>query len=218
MTAEGKLYDVPFVKDKRVASCQGPSCTLMALRFFKPKLKITMEELFKVMNYKFGHWFFESYIVKGLGHYGIKAVYYSNKKLKKINNNADVLKEMIGLGIDDPKLSEEMDIRTYDSSVDYVKSEKLFKIKNIDSHEKIIPFIQKGKLVISLVNRNILTKTKGEYKGHFTLIVGYGDKGFFLNDPFIGKNHKVSFKLFDKSFYYLDDPDEKPSHDIIVIG
>lgn len=218
MNNNKKLFDVPFVEDKRVASCQGPSCTMMALKFFKPNLEITMDELFKIMKYKFGHWFFETYIVRGLDQCGVKAIYYSNKALKKINKNSTILEKMIGIGINDPKLSEEIDLDSYDSSVDYTESRKLFKLKKIDSYEKIIPFIDEGKLVIALVNRNTLTKTKGDYKGHFTLIVGYDKSGFYLNDPFIGKNHKISFELFNKVFYYTDKLDKEPYYNLVVIG
>jgi hypothetical protein len=71
----------------------------------------------------------------------------------------------------------------------------------------IINYLNKGCLVVCVVNSRILNNKTG-YSGHFVLIKGYKNNSLILHDPGgrPGKeNRNVSFKLFEKSWAYPDE-------------
>lgn len=205
--------DVPFFDDsvQKYASCQGPPTAWMALKHFKPELEVSIEELQKAMDYDGCSWFFESNIIRGLAHFGIKAKYYCNAPMKKTGNDGRKFKA--GLDINNPKSREEFNIKNYDSGVDYLNKTKNFELKENIGVDFIKEQINKNKLVIAVVNRNELTGENG-YKGHFILIKGYDKNGFVCNDAFLGENYFVKFGKFKKAFYSRN----KRVHEIVVVG
>ena len=65
--------------------------------------------------------------------------------------------------------------------------------------------IKKGYLVIVVIDRNFLKKTRDEFKGHYTLLIGFDENGFILNEPFLEKNLPLDFDTFEKAFNSPDD-------------
>lgn len=215
------IQNVPFFDDnmQKYASCQGPPVVWMALRHFKPELDVSIEELQKAMDYDGCSWVFESNIIHGLNHFGIKARYYCNAPMKKIGNDASAFREISGLDLDNPSDRKEFNIENHDSGIVYLIQTKNFELKKVNI-DFIKEQINKNKLVIAVVNRNALTGEKG-YKGHFILIKGYEKKGFVCNDAFLGENYFISFGKFKKVFYTSNRADQgakRSFHEIVVIG
>lgn len=215
------IKNVPFVDDhlQKYASCQGPPSVMMAFRYFRPHTKMSFEELYENMGYKRKTWFFETYITRFFHSKKIPVMYYSNSQIAKIGNNANKFKEICGLDYSKKKNRDELDIKNYDSGIEYVKSKGLFKKRNLD-----VRFIKEqlanNRLVIATVNRNKLVGLPG-YKGHFILIKGFNKTGFVCNDAYLGKDLNISYPRFKAAFYYIDqsgkDQDLKIC-DIVVIG
>ncbi len=216
------IKNVPYINDKKekYATCQGPPTTMMALRFFLPKLSMTFSKLYEKMNYKKGAWFFEMYIVQLFYEYKIPAIFYSTKPLEKCINKK-CFKQISGLDYDNDKDLTEFDLEHYNRSIDFVLKKNLFKKKKEISIDYIKKQLSKSKLVISLINRNKLIDQEG-YKGHFILIKGYTNKSFICNDALLGEDIRIPFGKFLDSFYYINR--EKPTDqkarlkNIVVIG
>ncbi|MFH1510401.1 MAG: C39 family peptidase [Candidatus Woesearchaeota archaeon] len=208
---------VPYFSNRNgaYAGCQGPSTTMMVLRYFKPWLQIAMPVLYKQLGYSKEKWFFEVYIVELLDKYRLKAVYYSTKKIAIIGKNAKTLKTVSGLDFYDKKQSTAFDLRHYDHSVKYLLKKRLA----ISLHKISIAFIKKqlnsGKLCVATLNRGKILKEK-KYIGHFTLIKGYNQAGFICNDSLFGEDYVIGYDLFRKSFYHLEN--KKKVNDLIVLG
>ncbi|MBW2996177.1 C39 family peptidase [Candidatus Woesearchaeota archaeon] len=206
------IKNVPFIGDKKeeYASCQGPPTVMMILKFFD--IDVSFSELYKRMRYKKGKWFFEMYIVELLSSFGINSKYHSSEDLKKIGNDEEELKKVGG-----PR--EEVDVEHYDSSVDFVLKNNLFEKREV-TLDFIKSQIEQKKLVIAVINRNILTRGSG-YKGHFILIKGFDESNFICNDSYLGENLKISFEKFKEVFYYPgidEDNKEIKTYHIVVIG
>jgi len=217
MQTSSRRLDVPFVKDVRKASCQGPACAMIALLFFKPESGVEMKTFFREMGYRKGQWFFETYIVRGLGKHGIRAEYLTTKLPEKIRRDSAKLRRVIGIGFEDPSAKDELDVKSYDSAIE--EGEKSGKIRKVSGlgREAICGFLKKGALVIATVNRNELTGESSEYKGHFTLITGFDSKGYFLNDPYLGAGIKVSFKRFERAFFYPEREGKGITTDAVIV-
>lgn len=216
------IKNVPYIEDKKeeYASCQGPPTTMMALKFFFPKLDISFKRLYKKMNYKKGNWFFEVYIVKLFYDCSIPAIYYSTKNIKKCLNKK-CFGQISGLDFNNENHRRELDLKHYNTSINFVIKHELFKqTKNI-SINFIKKQISKSKLVIATINRNRVVDKMG-YKGHFILIKGFKDDSFICNDAFLGEDILIPFSKFQESFYYLnwEKPTNKNAHvkDLVVIG
>jgi len=207
------IKNVPFVDDKKqkYASCQGPPTVMMILKYFD--INLSFLELYKKMDYKKGKWFFETYIVKFLNSLNIPCKYYSDYNLKKISNNLLEFERVSNLKFNE-KNKKEIDVKHYDEGVNFVLKNKLFRRRKLDL-KFIIEQIKKNKLIIAVVNRNILTNKKG-YKGHFILIKGFDKKNIICNDSYLGENLIIPIKKFKTSFYYLQN--KKKTHHLVVIG
>ncbi|MFH0798120.1 MAG: hypothetical protein V1906_01775 [Candidatus Woesearchaeota archaeon] len=211
------INKVPYVSNRNgvYAGCQGPSTTMMVLKYFKPGLRITMPLLYKQIGYSKGKWFFEVYIVELLDKYGLKAVYYSSKKIAIIGRNAKTLKTVSGLDFYDTKQRIAFDIKHYDNSVKYVLKKKLVIFLHKISTDFIERQLNSGKLCVATLNRGKILKEK-KYIGHFTLIKGYNKMGFVCNDSLFGEDYIIGYDLFRKSFYHLEN--KKKVHDLIIVG
>ncbi len=205
------IKNVPFVEDKeeRYASCQGPPTVMMVYKYFKPDKPISFSELYSMLRYKPKTWFFEVYITRFFHQLKIPVKYYSNVPIRKIGNDAEYFKKIANMDLNNEEERDEYDVDNYDSAVEYVLSNNLFEKKEVDV-EFIKEQLNKNKLVIATVNRNVLTGKAG-YKGHFILIKGYDDEGFICNDALLGKNLKINFEKFKRAFH-------SPDSDIVVIG
>ncbi len=216
------IKNVPYINDQKeeYATCQGPPTTMMALRFFLPKLGMTFSKLYEKMNYKQGAWFFEMYIVQLFYNYNIPAIFYSTKQLKKCNNK-QCFKQISGLDYNNENDLIEFGLEHYNSSIDFVLKKNLFKRKKEISVDYIKKQLSNSKLIISLINRNKLTNQDG-YKGHFILIKGYAGKSFICNDALLGEEIKIPFDKFLDSFYYInrEKPNDKKAYmkNMVVIG
>jgi len=75
----------------------------------------------------------------------------------------------------------------------------------IPSHEDIKQKLSDDYLVICNVNQKALNNEQG-YSGHFVLIYGYDEAGYFLHDPGLPahKQRHVSFDIFEKAWAYQD--------------
>lgn len=216
------IQNVPYIEDKKqiYASCQGPPTTMMALKFFLPKLRYSFEDLYRDIGYKKGNWFFETYIVKLFHKFKIPAVYVSTRKLEPCKSKA-CFSKISDLDFNKKQDIEEFNLDNYNLAIDYALKNNLFLHKKEITLDFIKKNLKKGKLVIATLNRNRLLG-KEDYKGHFILIKGFDEKGFICNDAFLEENIKISFKTFKEVFYYIewDDPEnsKKRVRDLVVIG
>lgn len=216
------IPNVQYIEDKTeiYASCQGPPTTMMALKFFVPQINLTFPKLYRLMQYKKGAWFFETYIVQLFKQYRIPVVYYSTDKLVKCNNSKR-FKEISGMDFADENNRQVFGLKHYNSAVNYALVHKLFKRKKEISLAFIKQQIVKRRLVIATINRNILLNKVG-YKGHFILIIGFNKDSFICNDSYIGEKIKIPFHKFNKAFYGInwDKPDDKTKRirDLVVLG
>jgi len=213
------IRNVPFIGDKKeeYGACQGPPTTMMALRFFRPKVKISFPELYKKMGYEKGKWFFESYVVELLSSYGIPCIYYSDEDVKPIGNDKQRFNSVTGLEFN-KRNEQNVDTKHYDSSLSYALKNGLFKKQRIDL-DFIIENIKNRKLIIAIVNRNELSGGDG-FRGHFTLIRGFEKDNLICNDSYFGENVWIEFKDFKNAFYAIDwgDRQKRKTHHIIVLG
>lgn len=193
------ILNVPFFADERESSCQGIACMKMVVKFFFPDSEINENMILEKMNYKKGHWLYATHIMMGLDKFKIRAKYLSNSKILKVAGNVQNLKILTGKEPSEISLENEFDIKLYDDSVDYVLSRGLFEEKNV-SIADLKELLRMGNMLIVVIDRNALKKTRDTYKGHYTLLVGFDEKGFLLNEPFIKENLHVSYEIFDKAF------------------
>ncbi len=196
------ISNVPYIDDKKevFANCQGPSSTLMVFKFFKPEVHMSMQKMYKEMNYVHKTWFFETYMVKFFHEHKIPARYYSVDLIKLIGKNGAMFRQITGLDINDLNNRDELDIEHYDLGVKYVLKKKLFTKTNITL--KLMKFhLQNGRIIIATVNRNSLMNKQG-FTGHFIVLKGFDKKGFICNDSYLGENIQIPFDKFSKAFYY----------------
>ncbi|MEK9179022.1 MAG: hypothetical protein AAB893_00980, partial [Patescibacteria group bacterium] len=88
------------------------------------------------------------------------------------------------------------------------KFQEKIEIENrIPEKKDIIQLLKLGYLLICNINSEVLDK-KGGYTGHFVVITGNDEVGYFLHDPGLPayKNRKVTFELFEQAWAY---PNEK---------
>lgn len=207
------IKDILFIEDKKekYASCQGPPTVMMVLKFFN--VDISFSDLYKKMKYKKGKWFFETYIIKLLYSFSIPCRYYSDVQIRKIENNEEEFKRISNLEFNE-KNKKELDIKHYDSGIDFVLNNNLFEKRKTDINF-IIEQLKKKKLVIATINRNKLTGNKG-YKSHFILVKGFDNENIICNDCYLGENVKIPINKFRDSFYFIEC--KKKTHHMIVIG
>lgn len=209
--------NVPFIGDRpeKYASCQGPPTTMMVLRSFG--IDLSFEELYKKMKYQKGRWFFESYIVELLTSFKIPCKYYSNEHLRKIGNDHGAFKRLSGIDLNN-KNRKEFDVEHYDAAAVFVLEHGLFEKSRVDT-DFIIKQLDKGKLVIAVVDRNKLTgSSESEYKGHFILVKGFGKGAFVCNDAYFGENIRITAEKFKEAFYCIDYVNKSKSHHVIIVG
>lgn len=207
------IENIPFVDDRKekYASCQGPPTVMMVLKFFD--INVSFSELYKKMRYKKGKWFFETYIVELLHSFRVPCRYYSDVQIRKIENNEMEFKRISNLEFN-KKNKKELDIKHYDSGIDFVLNNRLFEKRKIDINF-IIKQLKKKKLVIFTINRNRLTGNKG-YKGHFILVKGFDMENIICNDCYLGENIKIPINKFKDSFYCIEG--KRKTHHVIIIG
>jgi len=212
------IKGVPYIEDKKekFASCQGPPSTLMVFKYFRPSEIMNFPKLYKRLGYTHATWFFETYIVRLFHKYNIPARYYSNRKLELVGKSNDKFRRLTNLNIVSPDKFEEVDIKNYDSSVRYVKRYNLFENKKTDI-DFLKSNINKNKLIIVTVNRNVLTKENG-FKAHFLIIKGYDKDCFICNDAYLGENIKIGFNKFNEAFYQKFSDNNEVISDVVVIG
>lgn len=211
------LREVPFVKDERKSSCQGPACALMALRFFRPRVRAGIASLRKRMGYSGRGWFTEQHIVRGLSSFGLGALYCSTSSLVDLGGNSEDLRRLFGKDESDPKLADAIDVKSYDSAAEFARSRGLFLRRRKPSIRELKGLLSRGLLVIALVNRNALTGESSGYKGHFTLLTGSDDAGFYANDAYVGKSVKIGYGRFGRAFGFESSGRDR-SYDFIIIG
>lgn len=213
------IHNVPYVEDKSEnwGSCQGPPSTLMVFRYFLPNKHMSFPKLYNEMKYTHGTWFFETYIVRFLHMHNIPAKYVSSEDLKKIENDEKIFREICGMNFSDSNAKDELDIESYDAAVEYSLSNNLFEKKEVTLN-LLKKELLSGKIVIAVVNRNILLKKEG-FKGHFMVIKGFDESGFICNDAYLGENLHVTYELFSEAFYrksYIQE--KKLIADAVIIG
>lgn len=206
------VINVPFVEDKREGSCQGLACVKMVLEYYYPNRDFKENKILTAMRYKLGHWLYPTHIVTGLHKFGIKVKYFYKDDILKVSEDINNLKILTGKDTSEISIKDEFDIKNYDETVDYTLKNNLYEKKEIKI-EEIKNFLKKGYLLIVVIDRNILEKTRETYKGHYTLLKGMDKNGFILNEPFIKGNLHVAFEVFAKAF---NSPEN--FRDVILIG
>jgi len=214
------IKKVPYFDDKeeKYGTCQGLPTALMVLKRYKPRLHISIEDLYGRMDYKKGQWFFETYLAQLLDETGIPAKIFGNETIRKIGEDSVFFHDFTGLDFLNRQHRNSVGVDRYDSSVSHILSRNLYIFKRV-SILFIKKQLDKNNLVIPILNRNILTNEEG-YKGHFTLIKGYDKREFVCNDAFLGKDFRLSYSMFTKSFYnpHWNTPENKSLHSTVVVG
>ncbi|MFH1211699.1 MAG: C39 family peptidase [Candidatus Woesearchaeota archaeon] len=207
------IQNIPFISDKeeKYASCQGPPTVMMVLKYFG--IDISFSELYKRRSYEKGKWFFEAYIVELLDSFRIPCKYYSDVHIRKIGDDAQEFKRISNLEFNQEN-KRILDIRHYDSSINFVLSKGFFEKTEIGMNF-IIEQLKKNKLIIATIDRNRFTGKTG-YKGHFILVKGFDKENVVCNDAYLGENLQIPRDKFWDAFYCIEG--KKKTHHMIVIG
>lgn len=196
-------FNVPFYPNPDETHCLQSSLRSV-LKYFVPEREYSWRELeeFTAKKKDMWTWPIQSMIkLKKMGFEVVDMEDFDYESFSKEGKNYLISKfgKKVGeIQAENSDLKQEMRF-----AMEFIK---LFGNKfELPETDDIKEFIRKGYLVLCNVNSNIIFREEG-YSGHFIVVTGYDDKGFFVNDSgyIKGKNKKVSYKLFRKAWAYPD--------------
>ncbi|HUS52266.1 MAG TPA: C39 family peptidase [Candidatus Bathyarchaeia archaeon] len=190
-------FDIPFVKNSD-NQC-GQACTLMILKYFYPKKKISFGQINKIIHGKPDKYTWPFHNAIALDHFGIKAKAFSKENFFTGKKGLAQFKKWFGKNFD-YLFKKWVDWPTYEWGVKTAKRKNLFKVKTTP-FEKIEEMVKKGNIVIVVLDWNTLNKIKNKpYEGHLVIITGLKKDQIYINEPDEGRDLKYPKKLFKAAY------------------
>lgn len=198
-------YDVPFYSNTPDNTHCFQAAIKSVLKYFLPEREFSFEELDQLSNKKEDLWTWSQrakinmikmgFVVRDIENWDIDEFVDSGEKYLVKRYGKAVAKEQA--------LHSDLN----EARIDYKEYGK-YKIleDRIPKIDDIKNLLDDGFLVCCNVNSRVLNKKEG-YSGHFVVIIGYGEKYFFMLDPGLPprENRKVSFNKFKIAWSYPDE-------------
>jgi ABC-type bacteriocin/lantibiotic exporter with double-glycine peptidase domain len=191
------MLDIPFVKNPGT-QC-GQACTLMILKYFYPKKKITFSQINEIIRGKPDKYTWPLHNAIALDHFGIKAKAFSKEDFFTGKKGIAQFKKWFGKDFD-YLFKKWVDWPMYEWGVKTAKRKNLFKIKKT-SFKEIEKTFKKGNIIMIVIDWNILNNIKNKpYEGHVVIITDIEEDQIRINDPDEGKNLEYPKELFKAAY------------------
>ena len=197
-------FSVPFFDNAPDDTHCVQSCYKMLLKYFEPSREYTWEELEKITGKDPGMYTWPMTGLIWLTKNGYEVKYIEDFDYEKFKHfGKKYLVEKYG------KESANSSEKHSNISNEMVKTDDFLKFVKVENRIpeifEIIKYIEKGYLVIAMVNYKSLHNKEG-FNGHAVLIIGFDEENLILHDPGLPgiANLEVSYEQFIKGWSYPD--------------
>lgn len=193
---------IPFYPNTKDDTHCYQAALRMVLKYFFPKRTFSYKQLDRVTEKKEGLWTWPIKGVLALRNMGIDVLDIESFDYEQfIEDPKGYLRREYGEEVAKTQI-QHSDVDQ--AGIDAREAIRVVSIqKRIPTHDDIHSLLQKGWLLICLVNSQTLNRKKG-YIGHFVVVWKYTDDIVFLHDPGLPsrKNRRVSKKVFEEAWAY----------------